>query len=459
MSPLVFLRAGVARQGAAALASLCIAVACESPPEGARHPSVEGGVEPPAWLEGEGSEIDPRTAGPMSLRRLLAYADAHAPSLQVEAQQAAVADAEVEGADTLVPHNPELSVSAGGRTEQGTTRFAFGAELEQRLEIAGERGTRVEAAERARAAAYARLDVLRWEVHAEVQGLFYRALTQRAQIEAAEQLVSFAEAVHVILQKRVDAGEESPLGAIVARTEIAQARQAALSARAGLRASEIRLAALIGWPVETPLRLRGKLAPPRRAPSVASLTERALSRHPSRRWLELEVSAAEARVEREDRAAWPDPSLAVSYEYEPEAMGETHVWLGTLSVPLPIWERNQAARARARAEAAVARAERASFEVRLRARIAAAVERVNVAANVAELYSADILPAFKTNLDKLGRAFELGEIDALELSQIRGRILATQNDALTALADYYGALAELEALVGSELPKRNKRAP
>ena len=52
------------------------------------------------------------------------------------------------------------------------------------------------------------------------------------------------------------------------------------------------------------------------------------------------------------------------------------------------------------------------------------------------------------NLAKLQRAFELGEIDVLELAQIQQRILVTQQDALAALDDYYRSLAVLEALSG-----------
>ena len=68
--------------------------------------------------------------------------------------------------------------------------------------------------------------------------------------------------------------------------------------------------------------------------------------------------------------------------------------------------------------------------------------------------SAFELPAFASNLDKLERAFELGEIDVLQLAQVQQRILVTQGAALRALEDYYDALAALEGLTGVDLMRR-----
>jgi cobalt-zinc-cadmium efflux system outer membrane protein len=71
-------------------------------------------------------------------------------------------------------------------------------------------------------------------------------------------------------------------------------------------------------------------------------------------------------------------------------------------------------------------------------------------------YGENILPAFEENLAKLRRAYELGEINVLELAQIRERMLTTQSEALAALGEYYAAVAELEALAGTHLSHGGK---
>lgn len=390
--------------------------------------------------------------GAVTLSELLRWADTNAPALRVADAQAALGDAELEGAGALLPYNPELSLSAGGRTVAGTTTFELEAGIEQRLELAGQRGTRLAAAERFRLARHAQREVVRWELHAVVHALYAKLLVQAAQLAAADKLAAFANALQDIVDKRVAAGEEAPLRAALARAEIARARQAVIAARHAHRTTGLQLAEVIGWPVQRPLAVLGALPEPEIVGDWKALAARAKSEHPSQRWLELELQAADARVAREDRRAWPDPSVGVSYAREAEAGGPAqHVWMATVGIPLPIWERNQSGRAVARAQANEARAERDAFEQRLDARIAGAVARVDAAAERVKLYGEDILPAFEENLVRLQRAFELGEIDILELAQIQGRILETNAAALDALEAYFEAVAALEALSGVEV--------
>jgi cobalt-zinc-cadmium efflux system outer membrane protein len=84
-------------------------------------------------------------------------------------------------------------------------------------------------------------------------------------------------------------------------------------------------------------------------------------------------------------------------------------------------------------------------------RIVDARERVSANARLAELYGSEILPTFEKNLELLQKAFELGEIDVLQVMVAQELFLRTQQDALQSFADYYAAWAELEATVGAEL--------
>jgi cobalt-zinc-cadmium efflux system outer membrane protein len=410
---------------------------------------------PPAAVPGATSQPraravplpDPAEDRPLDLAELLAYAEAHAPALAVAEKRAALGDAEVEGASTLLEHNPEASVTLGGRVIEGTTRFEYGAALAQRFEIAGKRGVRIEAAERAREAAGAERRLAGWELHARVHALYYELLVRDEEQLLARRVREFAESIQVITEKRISAGEESPLAEMVARAELAQALQLSIEARRRQRDAELRLAELIGWPAHARLRVAGELPPPRQAPAMSSLLDEA-GVHPERARLDASVAAAEARVVAEDREAWPDPQIAVGYAREAEPAAPVHVFHGTLSIPLPIWEHNQGGRARARAERELAQAERRAFETSWRTRVARAAAAVEAAAARAAVFGRDLLPALEEGLAKLRRAFELGEIGVLELAQLRERLLRTQQDALDSLAAYYAALAELEALSG-----------
>lgn len=426
-----------------------------------------GGTEHPTAPRAERNEgganveiVDPRSSGPVSLSQLLAYAGANAPALVVARQRAKVGDAEVEGAEVLVPYNPQLNINAGGRTSGGVTGFEFGVSLQQRIEIAGERGARIEAAERSRDARQASADVVAWEVHVMVHALYYRLLVRKKQLEAAEKLASFTKSVRETINKRVEAGEDSPLKTIVADAELAKASQLVIAARQAQRVTSLNLAEVVGWPTAVPLAVEGDTSPPAPITDASALTARALEEHPSKRWLVMEIRAAEARVEREDLEATPEPSIGINYDREAAVGGAAaHVWTGSLTFPIPLWQRNQAGRAQARAELGVAKARRSAFEVALGARIQAAAARVEAARERAQLFGSDLLPAFEDNLKKLKRAFELGEIDVLELAQIQERILVTQRAALRALEDYYAAVAALEGLSGVDLLTKGGEDP
>ena len=51
----------------------------------------------------------------------------------------------------------------------------------------------------------------------------------------------------------------------------------------------------------------------------------------------------------------------------------------------------------------------------------------------------------------LQRAFELGEIEVLDVSVAQRRFLEIQQSALTAYQEYYQAVATLELVVGAEV--------
>jgi cobalt-zinc-cadmium efflux system outer membrane protein len=397
-------------------------------------------------------DIDPATAGPLTMSELVGYAEAHGPAITVARRRAKRGDAEVEGAEMLNPYNPKLRVALGGRTIGDRTFLEIEGEVEQRFWIAGQRGARVEAAEASRDAKRASVDVVRWEQRALIHALYCKVLVRGAQLEAASKLSTFINGVQTVIDKRVEAGEESPLDAMVARAEIARGRQIFIAAKQARATTRLRLAEVIGWPAGVKLEVAGALPAPEPAPPLQKLITHAVDKHPSRKWLELEVRAASARVEQEDLEAWPDPTIGIGYGREAQVGGPAnHVWTGAVTVPIPIWARNQGARAAARAEVGVSKGKRAAFVRTVGSRLGAAHAKVDAAAERIEIYGENILPAFEQNLSKLQRAFELGEIDILQLAQIQQRILSVQRQSLRALEDYFDALAALEALSGMEL--------
>lgn len=396
---------------------------------------------------------DPGRTSRVSLHGILAYADRHALLLGVARAQEQLGEAEMTAAAVLLPENPELELRVGpkiGSTGQG---IEMEVSLAQAIEIAGQRGLRIDAAGSERDVARLRLEDARWQVHRLVHEAFHNALLARERAAAAARVLEFATRLDQITMRQLDAGEVSQVQVRLAKGELAQARQARVAADGVAHLTRLRLAEVSGWPTDTPPEVSGHLDEPRRAPELAELMTKAQQNNPQLAVRKSAATAARARATLAAREAWPSPSLGVAYAHERDPGGAPglHIGMVTLGLPLPLWNRNQGERARANARATVAQAQHEAASALVAAQIVETRAAVDVAAQRIEAFGSEIIPAFEGNLSLLERAFELGEIDLLQVMVGRGRFLEIERDALAAYDDYFAAIAELEALLGVEV--------
>jgi len=396
---------------------------------------------------------DPLAGAQVSLGGILAYADVHAPVLAVARSTRSRAEAARVAASPVLPANPELTLAVGPRFARAGTGVDLDVSLQQQVEIAGERGLRLEAASRKAELTDAEIEQIRWFVHCDVHAAFHRALVDQERAQLAERVTIFQEGVLRVVERQIAAGETPALALRLAQAEVAQARQLLVAARQTFWVARLRLAQLAGWPVASPPAPEGAVDTPRQPESREQLLSVARERLPGLRESAARIREAEARATAADRESWARPSIGVQYRREgnPGAEGPANVVMGTLGIPLPTFQRNQAERASARADVIVAKAELDASLLLLEGQVAEAHSEVVAAAQRASAYGSEILPRFEENLTLLQRSFELGEIDILALSTGRERFLRIQSDALAAQLDYFVALAGLERVVGVDL--------
>ena len=353
----------------------------------------------------------------------------------------------MRGERALFPSNPTVSLGIGQRLPGGGLEVQ--AQLQQPLEIAGQRGRRRAAATRTMELARGSQSRTRWRVQSEVRRLAYAALLGAQRIDVAERSLAVAERVRATAVRRVEAGEASPLEVLVADSDLVHARQAEIRARRLERDARTQLAGIVGWESEVVPPLEGALPPVLSPPSLPELLA-ALAESPDMRVRDLAVRAARAGLDAADRAAWPNPSLGLYYGREGDAAQVAHVWLVTLGVQLPLWRRND--RARARARAAVFRSEREQDAAAVELRTSLTRLRLEVESTAARvsLFEATGLESAAENLARTERAFELGELSLLEVSQTRQRLLRVVEEEIEARADYYEVAMRLQKILGRE---------
>jgi len=280
-----------------------------------------------------------------ALRLGLSRAELH----DLERGTRALAEAEVTAAGTWP--NPTLDyererMRTGARANDQTWKIA------QTFDISGRRGLREAAAGRRLDAADAGNTARRSDLAAEIRRRFHEILFCQQLVQATETWIKRFALIEARIEKQAKAGEASGYD----RRRLARERQTAVARltaeQAKLLRQRERLAALIGRPVDA---LNGSLLPP-----VLPALEAALARLEQRPELQILARRAEA-AELENRAAargWlPDVTLGVGTKRSDNGATTDHAAIVSLSIPLPVFDRQQAEERRSAAEAMTARAE------------------------------------------------------------------------------------------------------
>jgi cobalt-zinc-cadmium efflux system outer membrane protein len=309
-------------------------------------------------------------------------------------------------------------------------------QIAQTFDLSGRRGLRLEAAERRVDAAVAGSAVRRADLVAEIRRRFYEVLLEQQTVLAMETWAQRFTRVETIVGKLARAGEASGYDRrrLVRERQAAQARLA--TERATLDRNRERLAALLGkagrldgnWVGH----LVGHLLPAPLPTLEATLAT--LDRRPDLLILAHRAEAADLEGRAASRGWAPDVTLGVGSKRSNNNNGNgitrDHGTVFTLSIPLPVFDRQQAGEQRAAAEAINARAEyglaRSRAEGDLRG-LHRQTERLILAA---EEYRANAAAAAPDLLHIAEAAYQGGESTLLELLDAYRGALEAETTAL-----------------------------
>lgn len=409
------------------------------------------------WFEGSSlgaAQVAPDHDREVTLPELLAFAEEHAPISEVAVERQGYAEAERTAASPRLRENPTLSLGIGPRFS-GTrdSDFDFVASLGQSVEIGGQRRARLTAATRHSEELAADVQSARFQVRRDVTLAFWAAAVARARVAIAARLVGFANDLLTISQKRLAAGDATGIDVRIAEAEQAQARQNELLAAQELKSARIALAQASGWPIATPPNVHAELPPAPPPPSLDEVMGVAADHHPQLRAARAATAHAQAEADVAAREAWSGPVVGIQVAREGSAGSPAnYIVLGTLGTTLPFAQRNQGEKKRAEVDEKVSRAEERVVARALEAEIARAHAALKTASERLAIFSAGLAPKLEENLTLLQRAFDAGELPLLTVTLARERFLQTQSTALSAYADYYRALSELEFALGGPLP-------
>ncbi len=372
-------------------------------------------------------------------------------ALQALAHDIAAHDGLVQQAGVLP--NPELSGLVEDR--QRATRTTT-IQLTQPIELGGKRGARIGAAQAERDLAHATLHARRAELCADTSMAFHTLLAAQARLELADTTASLARQALAGATSRVATGKNSPVDETRARIAVSGADIDLVQARGDAAIARDALAALWGGSGDDIGRAEGQLDQLPDAPALPLLLAR-LQQAPAlvRARIELQRRLALGRVESARRL--PDLALTVGSKND-EQLGRRQAVFG-VSLPLPLFDRNQGRVHESAQRTEQARAELTAATAALAGQLRIAHKRLAMARTQAASLQADHLPAARSTYDAARKGYEYGKFGILDVFDAQRVLLQAQAQQLRVLADAHGAAADIERILGAAGAVQSQETP
>ncbi len=437
----------------------------------------------PSTAQSRPTEVVPAPTGgnekwqptePLTLRAAFDIALATHPDLHV-----ANADLAVARADSmfggLPAFNPQLEIQAGrggqslGSGSEGTLEVG----VSQELELWGKRGARQSAA-----AARSETSASEWRavaqaVESDVRARFERALFIQYRLALANELADLDRRVVLATQARVRDGSITPVTGRLTELDLLRLEAQGRRAHSDLRQALVALGLAIGRALPDSTRLAGDvqadslLAPEDSVVAIALRVRgrgEVLRRQIAERQAELQLAEREARpnltlglgLTRERRSFsgedfTGDPAIVSGIA---GASSTDNLWTARISAPLPLWQKNQAGRARASAEIGRSQAEYERYRLRTQMEVLGVVRRFEDAAGLYRLYL-ERSTRVRQDLVLIHDAYADGRISLDSYLTQKGRLVDTLLGQLEAGDSYWDARGQLEAAVGLDLAHVN----
>lgn len=350
--------------------------------------------------------------------------------------------AEGERRQAGVLPNPELTWEVED-TRKGSQTTTVG--VSQLFELGGKRGARLDVAGRDAELAALELERQRNVLRAEVIAAFQAAAQAQEGLQLAEQSLRLSERALQVVQGRVRAGSASPVEATRAQVQLSEVRLEQGRAEQALTIAYQQLAAVTGAARVQFSRVDGGLQVNNDIPSRTLLLDR-LEQTADLRLARLQIDQREAALGLARSQRIPDLTVSVGSQYSETDRERINV-VG-LSVPIPLFDRNQGNVLAAARRADQARDQRNGAELRLRSEVVQALAQWSTAVQEVQTFDRSILPSAQQALDAATRGFERGKFAFLDVLDAQRTLVAARLQYLQAQAQSSEARVRLERIFG-----------
>ena len=416
---------------------------------GARHRAFEAAARPPA-IEGSAAIETREVEGELSLRRALTLALLRNPELAAFSWESRAREADALQAG-LLP-NPTLSIEAENLAGSGPFSGYDNAEttvmLGQLVQLGGKRAKRQRVAELERDLADWDYEVKRLDVFTSVTRRFIDVLEAQYRLRLARELRDLAEESLEAVSNRVRMGAASSVERTRAAVNASSAAVALRRAEAGLAASRADLAALWGSRNASFDRAVGDLEAIYEPPELPAIRDRLANNPDVARWAS-ERAHRRAFVKLQDAERIPDITLAGGLR-RLETSDDSALVLG-LTIPLPLFDRNQGARDAARFRESKAGSMEEAAVVRAARSLEIAYQGLRASHDAVLALREEVLPQAERAYVGVRDGYLRGLFRYVDVLDAQRTLFELRAQELSALGQFHRAAADVERLTGTPL--------
>jgi len=338
------------------------------------------------------------------------------PDLQTLRLEEESAKGQNEKARLLLINNPTIegNVSKKDRPEtEGGGKFTnYGFKLSQEFEVAGQRGARIDVAEKELARVKSEIRDRERILISDVKDAFTKALALKKKGNLAREIVSLNEELLGYTRIKFQAGDVSGLDVNLSEVELSKAKKEHLLAQREYKESLLALQGLLGLSPDMSFAIQGDL--PSEAPELPdkeALKTLAFSHRPDSKASVFEMEKTAFALKLVKKEAFPNITLAGFYDRDERR----NVAGLEITIPLPFFDRKQAEKKEAFAKAEGAKIKAAGIKKTIEREVDQAFNDITSAIEELSLFKKEILVKAAENLKLLNLAFREGKIGFFEV--------------------------------------------
>jgi cobalt-zinc-cadmium efflux system outer membrane protein len=266
----------------------------------------------------------------------------------------------------------------------------------------------------------------------------------RMRSEISKELIARLRDVAFLADRQEAAGSMTRVDARLFRVELTGREADAIAMDARVRELELQLRAMLGLAPQLPLTLIPTVAFSARVTSIEELRQMLDSSNPELAAVRAEYEASEQSLRTEVRKQYPDLTIGPGYASD---QGDNRVQLG-LSLPIPLWNRNQQGVAQAAARREVAHGRFETTYEHLSSQLAIAMVRFDAGRAQRALIESSVVPLADEQEADVRRLAALGRVDPmLLLESVKSQYAAKMRLVDAHVSESIGAV-RLDELIG-----------